>query len=134
MTPVDLRKNMARERELEPLFKSYLFLYLSQQTGDWSTIKYTIGVLKIIRFGGYPARVPDVLISELRQRENELGIHETKSDYRPGDLVTVRAGAPLAYCQGIFQKSAGQRVYLLMDILGKETEICMKRRNIEPTG
>jgi transcriptional antiterminator RfaH len=132
MTPSDLRMQRARDKELEPLFKSYLFLHLSEQMGDWSPIKYTIGVLNLVRFGGYPARVPEKMILELKERENN-GVHKgTQAEYQEGDKVMIRSGGSFEYCQAIFQKSAGQRVYLLMDILGKETEVCMNRRNIEP--
>lgn len=134
MMPTDLRKNRARDKELEPLFKGYLFLRLSEQSGDWSPIKNTIGVLKLVRFGEHPARVPDGLIAELKERENSLGLHDVVADYRRGDRVVVRSGGSLEYCQGIFRKSAGARVYILMDILGRETEVCLLRRNIEPAG
>jgi len=132
MTPADRRRQRERDKELEPLFKSYLFLHLSEQQGDWSPIKNTIGVLRLVRFGNYPARVPDGLIRELKDRESN-GIHKgTQNEYQKGDMVVIRSGGMLEYCQAIFQKSAGARVWLLMDILGRETEVCMLRRNIEP--
>lgn len=134
MTKADLRKQRARDRELEPLFKSYLFLHLSEQAGDWSPIKYTIGVLRLVKFGGHPARVPDGLITELRERENEMGLHAgTQHDYKPGDVVRIRAGGYFEYCEAILKKATRTRVLLLMNILGRETEICIARKNIEPT-
>lgn len=133
MTPSDLRKQRVTLKELEPLFRTYLFLHLSEQVGDWSPIKYTIGVLSLVRFGGFPARVPEALIRELRERENQSGVHVvTQFEYQTGDEVVIRSGGSFEYCKAIFQKSAGQRVWLLMDILGRETEIQMLRRNIEP--
>ena len=133
MTPSDLRKQKVTLNLLEPLFRTYLFMHLSEQVGDWSPIKYTIGVLGLVRFGGYPARVPEALIRELRERENQSEIHVvTQFEYQSGDKVVIRSGGSFEYCKAIFQKSAGQRVWLLMDILGRETEVCMLRRNIEP--
>ena len=133
MTPSDLRKQKVTLNLLEPLFRTYLFMHLSEQVGDWSPIKYTIGVLGLVRFGGYPARVPEALIRELRERENQSEIHVvTQFEYQSGDEVVIRSGGSFEYCKAIFQKSAGQRVWLLMDILGRETEVCMLRRNIEP--
>lgn len=133
MTPADLRKQRATLKELEPLFKTYLFMRLSEQAGDWSSIKYTVGVRGLVRFGGYPARVPDGLISELKEMENSRGVHVvTQFEYQPGDKVVIRSGGSFEYCQAIFQRSAGQRVWVLMDILGRETEVKMLRREIEP--
>lgn len=134
MTPADLRKQRATLKELEPLFKSYLFLHLSEQVGDWSPIRNTIGVLKLVRFAGYPARVPEHIISDLKELENRNGVHVvTQFEYQKGDKITIRSGGSFEYCQAIFQKSAGQRVWILMDILGRETEVQMLRREIEPT-
>jgi transcriptional antiterminator RfaH len=133
MTPADLRKQRATLKELEPLFKSYLFLHLSEQVGDWSPIKNTIGVLRLVRFAGYPARVQDHEIRALKELEGQNGVHVmTQFEYQKGDKVMVRSGGTFEYWQGVFQKSAGQRVWILMDILGRETEVQMLRREIEP--
>lgn len=121
-----------RNGKYEPLFKGYGFLRLSTEEGDWSVIRSTLGVRQLVRFGGLPARVPGALIPSLKQRENEMGIHGEEHEYKKGDSVAVQNKQFLEYAVGIYDKSAGDRVIILMNIIGTETEISLKRGDIRP--
>lgn len=120
------------KQKYEPLFKGYGFLRLSTEEGDWSVIRSTRGVRQLVRFGELPARVPDDLISSLKRRENEIGIHGEEHEYKKGDLVAIQNKQFLEYATGIYDKEAGDRVIILMNIIGTETEISLKRGDIRP--
>ncbi len=63
-------------KELRPMFSRYLFIYLSEQADDWGSIRSTVGVSFLVRFGLSSAKVPKEFIDELILNANELGIHE----------------------------------------------------------
>jgi hypothetical protein len=59
----------------------------------WHSARWSIGVVDLIRSGEVPARVPDAIIAEIRQRENSRGYVELPEPIlRPGDAVRVLAG------------------------------------------
>ena len=54
---------------IEPMFSRYLFIQLNQTSDNWSPIRSTLGVTDMVRFSGYPAKVPAELIEFLRASE-----------------------------------------------------------------
>ena len=58
-----------RRTEIQPpLFPGYLFVWIETQ---WYAICSTPGVVRLIRAGDCPARVPDFVVDELRSRERD---------------------------------------------------------------
>lgn len=51
----------------EPMFSRYLFIRLDTTQTNWSPIRSTLGVSKLVSFGNVPAAVPDALIDMLRE-------------------------------------------------------------------
>ena len=125
-------KRKAKKQEVEPLFPGYIFTLLDEHVGDWSPIRSTYGVVKLVAFGERPAKVPASMIAELRNAESDQGIHLIPGiEYQTNDPVQVKSG-PFKYCKAIFKTKNRDRVTLLMDIMGKETMIQMGYKNIEP--
>ena len=117
------RRQRGRYRQIiEPCFPRYLFIHLNTRTDNWAPIRSTIGVSRLVEFGGIPAIVPDELVRELQCREDETGLQRPPEPlFKPGDPVTVMNG-PLTGLQGIFQATKGSdRVAVLLDIVGKNT-------------
>ena len=54
-------------RVTEPMFSRYLFIRLDTTQTNWSPIRSTLGVSKLVSFGNVPAAVPDALIDMLRE-------------------------------------------------------------------
>src|SRR5687767_11209323 len=65
---------------IDPMFPRYLFIYLDGRTDNWGPIRSTIGVASLVRFGEEAARVPEKLVTALRQREDEQGVQPSPSD------------------------------------------------------
>ena len=105
-------------RVTEAMFPRYLFIELdsSQQGKSWSPIRSTLGVHRLVNFGGQPARVTPDLIDLLRSREQHK---PPETLFEPGDRVTVVTG-PLAGLEAIYQMTDGeQRSLLLLEILSQ---------------
>ena len=53
----------------EPLFNRYLFVQTNSGNQNFSVIRSTQGVSRMVAFGPIPAQVPDALIDALKQLE-----------------------------------------------------------------
>ena len=54
------------EKVIEPMFSRYLFIQLDKVTSNWSPIRSTMGVSKLVTFGNLPAAVPPEIVDALR--------------------------------------------------------------------
>ena len=102
----------------EPLFPRYLFINLHSEGDDWSKVRSTRGCISLVRFGMLPARVPDDLVTKLKQDEQTRSVSEidTTPEFKPGDKVQIIDGL-LANYEGIVEmKNSQQRITLLLDI------------------
>ena len=103
----------------ESLFPRYLFIQLEMGVDDWSSIRSTRGVLKIIRFGTNPTEVPNNIISVLKKNEIvNRGLSVDIDCFKYGDKITIESGA-FAGLNALFDryKQGGERVMVLLNIL-----------------
>lgn len=117
---------------IEALFPRYLFIQLDTKTDNWMPIRSTIGVSSMIRFGGIPARVPEDLVEDLRNNENDAGVRvEQEIRYREGDEVEVINGVVSGY-RAVFEKYvSSERISVLLDIVGKHTRMMISRHDVQ---
>ncbi|ADJ27606.1 transcription/translation regulatory transformer protein RfaH [Nitrosococcus watsonii] len=115
------RRAYRRIATVEPLFPRYLFVHLDAEKDDWGSIRSTIGVISLVRFGAQPAQVPDTLISELQAHDAPDGIQNlARPGFQKGQQVLVEEGL-LAGHEGIWLTSNGkERAHILLEIMGKQ--------------
>ncbi|HLB43321.1 MAG TPA: transcription/translation regulatory transformer protein RfaH [Gammaproteobacteria bacterium] len=107
----------------KPLFPRYLFICLSSEIDDWSKIHSTRGCVSLVRFGTWPARVPDVLIEYLQREEAARFAQPVTNtpDFKAGDSVRVLDGILVGY-EGIVEvKNSQQRITLLLTVTQHHT-------------
>ena len=108
-----------------PLFPRYLFVAIDPHATSWSSIRSTVGVSDLVRFGGAPAPVPMNVITEIKAREDEKGLVKAFSGctFKAGDRVRVVDG-PLADLEGLFHcVTDEERVTVLFDLMGREVKV-----------
>lgn len=115
--------------KIEPLFPGYAFVYMPEDT-DWHVPIKTPGVIKFVNFGGSPAPLPDVIIHQLWADEAIRYTNPEPTDYKPGEAVRIKSG-PFQNIKGIIDKPQGERVRILLDVLGQERPATVDRRDIE---
>ena len=117
---------------IEPMFSRYLFIQLNQTSDNWSPIRSTLGVTDMVRFSGYPAKVPAELIEFLRASENEAGLQSIAIDeLKPGNSVEIIEG-PMTGYQGIYQaQTSADRAIILLDVVGKHTRVMVDRHHLQ---
>jgi transcriptional antiterminator RfaH len=106
----------------EPLFSRYLFIHLSDVSGNWFPIRSTRGVSQLLKFGvsSEPVVVPDPVIDCLKQRcIREEPLHEL---FNSRELLEITHG-PFKGFIGFFEKlqtlpNGISRALLLVEVLG----------------
>ena len=126
------RRNGKNVKRTEAFFPRYLFIHLDTESDNWSPIRSTIGVAGMVRFGGLPAVVPETLINKLINSEDEIGNQSiNKKELKPGEQVEIIDG-PFAGYKAIYQKmKSTKRVSVLLDIVGKNTQLTLSVHELE---
>ena len=105
----------------EPMFSRYLFIQLDSQNQNWSPIRSTLGVSKLVSFGAEPAKVSAELVELLQQAPQET----IERLFAPGDSVLVAGGA-LKGLEGQYIAHDGEtRAFVLIDLLGQPQKLRM---------
>ena len=120
-----LRKRSNKFIEVtESLFPGYIFISLDAKRDDWSPIRSTVGVNRIVSFGSQPALVPKGIINSIKEAEKSIGEKVINLDrFKAGDGVTMQSGA-FKGIQSIFLNYNGkERAMILIKIMSAETKV-----------
>lgn len=113
---------------VEPMFSRYLFIRLDTEQTNWSPIRSTLGVSKLVSFGNRPAVIDDELILALQQ----LPAREPERLFQPGQAVKFVSG-PLRGLEGIYEQTDGElRAMVLVDLLSKHHRITTDMQDLMP--
>jgi transcriptional antiterminator RfaH len=109
----------------EPLFPRYVFTCVEDGV-NWAPIRSTLGVTRLVTFGGLPAKVPLPIVDLFAHAPNASD--PVTPLFTQGQRVRISRG-PFAGIEGVFDMRDGeQRVMVLIELMGKPT-----RLPIEPT-
>ena len=116
----------------EAFFPRYLFISLDKETDNWSPIRSTIGVAGLVRFGGMPTVVPENMIANLKNNENEFSLQSVeKKELNQGDKVAIIDGPFEGYKAVYHKMKSTERVSVLLDIVGKNTQVTLSVHELE---
>ncbi len=110
-----------------PLFPRYLFVWIDIAMQRWQAIQSTVGVRYLICSDGAPLQVPEGIVEELRQREDQKGLIDLsrQSPFRQGERVQITEGALIDQI-GIFEcGSDDERAVILLKLMGRELRVRM---------
>lgn len=109
------RCNGKKVARIEPMFPRYLFIQLAQGIDSWGPIRSTLGVAHLVKFGMEPAKVPDLIISNLHSIADDEGYFQLpERRLNPGDKLRITEGVMAGY-EGIMVARTGkERVRLLL--------------------
>lgn len=110
-------------KEVKPLFPGYIFGNFDIER-DYTLVRWGRGVKKLVSFGGLPTPVSEFIVNEIKKRLNENGIVKLDHDFKPNDLVRIKAG-PFRDFLGIFQKwiPDKERVRILLNLIAYQPAI-----------
>ncbi|MEM8971470.1 MAG: transcriptional activator RfaH [Pseudomonadota bacterium] len=118
---------------LSPLFPGYLFVQLDLKRQAWSSINGTFGVKRLLSNGLVPTEISSDFVAALRETIDENGIAAVPApELQPGQQVRIASG-PFADCiAAVMHLSPGERVKLLLDVLGGSVQATIPRRAVVP--
>jgi transcription antitermination factor NusG len=109
-----------RARKIKPYFPGYIFTRVDLDQSGLSVFEWMPYTTGLVKFGGEPAFVPDVLVKAIQKRIHE--IISNKGDDREileqGDVVLIHEGVFEGY-EAIFDAnlSGNERVRVLLKML-----------------
>ena len=107
----------------KPLFPGYMFIKFDRSEPDWRKINNTYGVSRLITFNSILKSIPNRFVDSLMKRYDLSGKLLPIKKLKKGDQVTVLTG-PFANFIAIVEKyEADQRIWILMDLMGRKTKI-----------
>lgn len=113
------------------LFPGYLFVSFEPQAVRWRAINSTLGVNRLVSFSEHqPAVVPLGLISSLMSRCDPEGKLLAPPSLESGDAIRVTNGPFADFTGTVEQLAPEQRVWILLDILGKRTRVVIRQGDL----
>lgn len=113
------------QRKLEVMFPGYLFIEHADAEQSLAPVRSTRGCIGLVRFGPWPAEVPDAIIESLARHDGAEAplVVDDLAGLKSGDTVQM-SGEAFAGMKAIFlEADAQQRVRVLLEILGQRREI-----------
>jgi transcriptional antiterminator RfaH len=116
---------------LEPLFPRYVFLQPLSAAQSLAPVRSTVGVATIVRFGQEPAQMRGDVLQVIRSFEAQRNAAKDAdlSPLQPGERVRVADG-PLVGLEGLISSVSKQRVVVLMQLLGQDTEVSVSENQL----
>ncbi len=105
-----------------PLFPNYLFVQITESQQRWRAINSTIGISHLICDDKGPLPIPERVVDDLRDAEDERGIIHTgrKVPFEKGAAVQIMSGAFADHIGRYEGKTADERVIILLNLLGRQ--------------
>ena len=133
---VNTRITHARKVSWQPraFFSGYLFVHLSRQEQQWTSIRSTIGVLAPVSFGQFYPPIAAEAIEMLRSRHDEDGYISSKvtakSPFKAGEKVRLNDGS-LSGFDAVFIEMRGQdRALVLLDWMQTKMRVVTSTSNL----
>ena len=107
----------------KPLFPGYMFIRFDKAESEWHKINNTFGVSHLITFNSILKSIPTNFIDHLMKRYDLSGKLLPIQKLKKGDQVTVLKGPFANFIATVEKYEADQRIWILMDLMGRKTKI-----------
>jgi transcriptional antiterminator RfaH len=129
-------KNRRHARKVEtisaPLFPRYLFVVLDRTRDRWRSINGTLGVERLLMWGGEPRPVPPGVVEGLILATDPEGNVHFDFHLREGQMIKVAAG-PFVDLVGRLERLDDKgRVSVLLELLGGSVRVALPQALVVP--
>ena len=107
----------------KPLFPGYMFIRFNKTESEWHKINNTLGVSRLITFNSILKSIPTTFVDSLMMRYDLSGKLLPIKKLKKGDQVTVLTGPFANFIASVEKYEADQRIWILMDLMGRKTKI-----------
>lgn len=117
---------------LEPVFKGYVFIYVTVDR-LWESLKIN-GILNVVRHIGKPAIIKEDEINTIKKFLNEFDdVEVNNTEVTENSKVRIRKGVLMNY-EGIVVEVFGNRAFVKIDSLGLQLSAHFDKNNLERVG
>lgn len=125
-------RNGRRTNRLAPLFPGYLFIAFDPNVSGWTAINSTRGISRLIITNiRNPVPLPASFMAGLMARCDEEDVVGAPPDLSEGDKIRVLSGPFAEVIARIESLQEGERIQILMDLMGQQTRISLPRNRVE---
>ena len=117
----------------KPLFPGYMFISFDRTNNDWHKINNTYGVLRLVTFNSVLKSVPTAFIDNLMILHDLSGNSLPVKKFKKGDQVKVLKGPFAKFIATIETYETEERIWVLMDLMGRKTKIQTPSDAIQPS-
>ena len=107
----------------KPLFPGYMFIRFDKAESEWHKINSTYGVSRLITFNSILKSIPTIFVDHLMKRYDLSGKLLSIQKLKKGDRVEVLKGPFANFIATVEKYEADQRIWILMDLMGRKTKI-----------
>ena len=107
----------------QPLFPGYMFIKFDRTESKWHKIKNTYGVSRLVTFNSILKPIPTIFVNNLMKRYDFSGKLLPIKKLKKGDQVKVLKGPFSNFIATVETYETDQRIWILMDIMGRKTKI-----------
>ena len=115
----ETRRGAQFEMRRVPLFPGYIFVGATGRSTDVGAVRSTRGVTRLVKSAGRLAPLPASLVDTLRAQCDEAGLYRQNEDLEVGDGVRITGGPFAQYFGRVHALSSEERVWILLDVLGR---------------
>ena len=106
-----------------PLFPGYMFVSFDKEKTPWHKINCTFGVNKLLILNNKPCIIPRTVIASIMSQCNSEGVLLPPKQFCKGDSVSINSGPFSNFIATIEKYETDQRIWILMDLMGRKTKI-----------
>ena len=114
----------------KPLFPGYMFIRFDRAESEWHKINNTYGVSRLITFNSILKSIPTTFVESLMMRYDLSGKLQPVKKLKKGDHVTILKGPFANFIATVEKYEADQRIWILMDLMGRKTKIQTPSHNL----
>ena len=107
----------------KPLFPGYMFIRFDKAESEWHKINSTYGVSRLITFNSILKSIPTTFVDSLMKRYDLSGKLLPIQKLKKGDKVKVLTGPFANFIATVEKYEADQRIWILIDLMGRKTKI-----------
>ena len=107
----------------KPLFPGYMFIKFNRAENTWNKINNTYGVSRLLTFNDTLEPISTTFVDHLMKRYDLSGKLLPIQKLKKGDQVTVLKGPFANFIATVEKYEADQRIWILMDLMGRKTKI-----------
>jgi transcriptional antiterminator RfaH len=129
-------KNRRHARKVEtisaPLFPRYIFVVVDRTRDRWRSINGTLGVDRLLTYGGEPQAVPVGVVENLLAAADTQGNVRFDVHLKEGQRVKVMAGPFAEFVGQLERLDDNGRVRVLLEILGGKVRVALPQKLVAP--